>query len=71
MKQRFVTCDETLQILYAKDADQRSTTFEKSLAMGREYQRRTRMVILRAAMLKNQIIVKVPSPFFSLTIHVI
>ncbi|CAH2039645.1 unnamed protein product, partial [Iphiclides podalirius] len=40
------------------DVDQRSTTFEKSLAMGKEYQRRTSMLILRAAMLKNQIHVK-------------
>lgn len=39
--------------------DQRSTTFEKSIAIGKEYQRRTRMLILRAAMLKNQIHVKV------------
>jgi len=48
-----------LQILYAKDTDQRSTTFEKSLEMGREYQRRTKALILRSAVLKNQINVKV------------
>lgn len=48
-----------LQILYAKDMDQRSTTFEKSLAVGKEYQRQTRMLILRAAMLRHQIHVKV------------
>ena len=47
------------QILYAKDADQRSQTFEKSLAMGEEYQRRTTQLILRSAMLKNNICVKV------------
>lgn len=47
------------QILYAKDVDQRSTTFEKSLQIGKYYQRRTRMLILRAAMLKNQIQVRV------------
>ena len=34
-----------LQILYAKDIDQRSTTFEKSLAMGKEYQRRTKVLV--------------------------
>lgn len=39
--------------------DQRSTTFERSLAIGRDYQRRTRMLILRAAMLRHQIHVKV------------
>lgn len=48
-----------MQILYAKDVDQRSTTFEKSIGLGKEYQRRTRMMILRAAMLKQQIYVKV------------
>ena len=48
-----------LQILYAKDTDQRSTTFEKSFTMGHEYQRRTKALILRAAVLKNQINVKV------------
>lgn len=47
------------QILYAKDVDQRSTTFEKSISVGKEYQRRTRMLILRAAILKHQIHVKV------------
>lgn len=51
--------DSHNKILYAKDVDQRSTTFEKSLQMGKEYQRRTRMLILRAAVLKNQIHVKV------------
>ncbi|XP_046993044.1 COP9 signalosome complex subunit 1 isoform X1 [Schistocerca americana] len=52
--------DSHNKILYAKEIDQRSTTFEKSLAVGREYQRRTRMLILRAAMLKHQIHVKSP-----------
>lgn len=51
--------DSHNKILYAKDVDQRSTTFERSLAVGKEYQRRTSMLILRAAMLKNQIHVKV------------
>ncbi|XP_033211754.1 COP9 signalosome complex subunit 1 isoform X1 [Belonocnema kinseyi] len=50
--------DSHNKILYAKDVDQRSTTFEKSISLGKEYQRRTRMLILRAAMLKNQIHVK-------------
>lgn len=53
--------DSHNKILYARDVDQRSTTFEKSLQMGRDYQRRTRMLILRAAVLKNQIHVKVNS----------
>ncbi|KAK7794213.1 hypothetical protein R5R35_012537 [Gryllus longicercus] len=52
--------DSHNKILYAKEVDQRSTTFEKSLSVGKEYQRRTRMLILRAAMLKHQIHVKSP-----------
>lgn len=51
--------DSHNKILYAKDVDQRGTTFERSLTIGKEYQRRTSMLILRAAMLKNQIHVKV------------
>lgn len=51
--------DSHNKILFAKDVDQRSTTFEKSLSMGNDYQRRTRMIILRAAVLKNKIHVKV------------
>lgn len=51
--------DSHNKILYAKDADQRSCTFEKAVNIGKEYQRRTKMLILRAAMLKNQIHVKV------------
>lgn len=51
--------DSHNKILYAKDADQRGCTFEKAVKIGKEYQRRTRMLILRTAMLKNQIHVKV------------
>jgi len=39
--------------------DQRSTTFEKSIHMGKEFQRRAKAMILRAAVLRNQIHVKV------------
>ncbi|XP_060519816.1 COP9 signalosome complex subunit 1 [Cylas formicarius] len=52
--------DSHNKILFAKDVDQRSTTFEKSLTIGKEYQRRTRMLILRAAVLKNKIQVQSP-----------
>lgn len=52
--------DSHNKILYAKDIDQRSTTFERALNMGREYQRRTTALILRSAMLRNQIQVKSP-----------
>lgn len=57
--------DSHNKILFAKDVDQRSTTFEKSLQMGKEYQRRTRMLILRAAVLKNKIHVKVSASVIS------
>lgn len=50
--------DSHNKILYAKDIDQRSRTFERALAMGREYNRRTAALILRSAMLKNHIHVK-------------
>lgn len=55
--------DSHNKILYAKDADQRSSTFEKALNIGREYQRRTRMLILRAAMLQAHIHVKVSNRY--------
>ncbi|XP_014223836.1 COP9 signalosome complex subunit 1 isoform X1 [Trichogramma pretiosum] len=53
--------DSHNKILYAKDVDQRSTTFEKSILLGKEYRRRTRMLILRAAMLKHNVQVKCPT----------
>ncbi|GBL92056.1 COP9 signalosome complex subunit 1 [Araneus ventricosus] len=52
--------DSHNKILYAKDVDQRSTTYEKAIKMGKEYQRRTIQLILRSAMLRNQIQVKSP-----------
>lgn len=56
-KRNLFQCIE--QILFAKDADQRSCTFEKSLNLGEEFKRRTRLLVLRAAVLRNQIHVKV------------
>jgi len=50
--------DSHSRVLFAKDADQRSCTFEKSLSLGEEFKRRTRLMILRAAILRNQIHVK-------------
>ncbi|XP_030572993.1 COP9 signalosome complex subunit 1b [Drosophila novamexicana] len=50
--------DSHNKILYAKEADQRNSTFERALLMGKQYQRHTRMLILRAAMLKSHIHVK-------------
>jgi len=52
--------DSHNKILYAKDVDQRSTTFEKSMNLGKEYERRTKMLILRAAVIKHKIMVKIP-----------
>ena len=34
-------------MLYARDVDQRSTTFEKALDMGREYKKRTKVGVFR------------------------
>ncbi|XP_073836584.1 COP9 signalosome subunit 1b [Musca autumnalis] len=50
--------DSHNKILYAKETDQRSSTFERAISMGKEYQRRTRMLVLRAALLKSNIHVK-------------
>ncbi|GIY98858.1 COP9 signalosome complex subunit 1 [Caerostris extrusa] len=52
--------DSHNKILYAKDIDQRTTTYEKAIKMGKEYQRRTIQLILRSAMLRSQIQVKSP-----------
>ncbi|KAM4844629.1 COP9 signalosome complex subunit 1 isoform 2-T2 [Thomomys bottae] len=52
--------DSHSKILYARDVDQRSTTFERSLLMGKEFQRRATGLILRAAVLRSQIHVKSP-----------
>ncbi|KAA8584778.1 hypothetical protein FQN60_003472 [Etheostoma spectabile] len=54
--------DSHSKILYAREVDQRSTTFEKSLHMGKEFQRRAKAMILRAAVLRNQIHVKRRQP---------
>ncbi|KAL9699230.1 hypothetical protein quinque_002671 [Culex quinquefasciatus] len=50
--------DSHNKILYAKDADHRSATFEKAILVGKEFQRRSRMLILRAAMVRHHIHVK-------------
>ncbi|XP_017298476.1 COP9 signalosome complex subunit 1b [Diaphorina citri] len=53
--------DSHNKILYAKQQDQRSTTFEKSLNVGKEYARKSNMLILRSAMIKHNICVKSPT----------
>lgn len=52
--------DSQGKIVYAKEVDQRSATFEKTLATGLEYQRRTTALILRSAVIKANIQVKSP-----------
>uniref|UniRef100_A0A8K9UMP2 COP9 signalosome complex subunit 1 n=1 Tax=Oncorhynchus mykiss TaxID=8022 RepID=A0A8K9UMP2_ONCMY len=54
--------DSHSKILYARDVDQRGHTFEKSVHMGKEFQRRAKATILRAAVLRNQIHVKLLPP---------
>ena len=53
-----------LQIMYAKDVDQRSSAFVRSLAMGRDFQRRTK--VLRSALINDFVLL-----LFSVTAHVI
>ena len=41
-------CSVFRQVLYARDVDQRSTTFEKAIEMGKEYKKRTKVGAARA-----------------------
>ncbi|KAG7155570.1 COP9 signalosome complex subunit 1-like [Homarus americanus] len=52
--------DSHNKILYAKAVEERSMTFERSLEMGREHIMRVKGLILRSALIKNQIHVKSP-----------
>lgn len=51
--------DSHNKVLYAKETDQRRATYQRALAIGRDYQRRGRLLIIRAAMLRRRIFVKV------------
>lgn len=53
--------DSRKKILYARDVDQRSTIFEKALEVGKEYERKTKSLILRTVVLKHQIQVRGPN----------
>merc|ERR1712150_282255 len=53
--------DSHNKVLYSQDIDQRNSTFERAMEMGYLYQRRARMMILRSAILKNNIMVKTVS----------
>jgi len=46
--------------LYARTTDQRSSTFEKTISMGDEYQENTQALLLRVNLLRNDFIVKPP-----------
>jgi len=46
--------------LYARQTDQRTATFDKSLKMGDEYQSNTKTLLLRINLLKNDFVVKPP-----------
>jgi len=46
--------------LYARQTDQRTATFDKSLKMGEEYQNNTKTLLLRINLLKNDFVVKPP-----------
>lgn len=50
--------DSHNKVLYVKDVNQRNLTFEKSLELGEEFQRKTKALILRAAVVNSQLQVK-------------
>ncbi|RXG55120.1 COP9 signalosome complex subunit 1 [Armadillidium vulgare] len=52
--------DSHNKILYAKAVEERSVTFERAFEMGGEFDRRMKSLILRSALIKNQIHVKPP-----------
>ncbi|KXJ28579.1 COP9 signalosome complex subunit 1 [Exaiptasia diaphana] len=52
--------DSHNKVLYAREVDHRSSTFSKALEMGKDYRKRTKALVLRAAILRNQIVVKSP-----------
>ncbi len=51
--------DSQNKILYAKDVDKRTVTFEKCIEMGKEFEKRTKAVVLRSIILKHNLSVKV------------
>jgi len=50
--------DSHNKVLFSQDVDQRNVTFGRALDMAESYQRRARMLILRSAILKNDVAVK-------------
>jgi len=53
--------DSHNKIMYAKDVDQRASTYEKALFAGRAIQQRTKALVLRAAVQRANICVKASS----------
>lgn len=47
------------QVLHARQDDHRSATFQKALAMGEEFMRDTKALVLRINLMRNDFIVKV------------
>ncbi|XP_046855833.1 COP9 signalosome complex subunit 1-like isoform X2 [Xenia sp. Carnegie-2017] len=54
--------DSHNKILYARQIDQRTTTYEKAIKMGNDYEKRAKSLIIRTAVISNQIFVKSPPP---------
>ncbi|KAG9511083.1 COP9 signalosome complex subunit 1, partial [Fragariocoptes setiger] len=54
--------DSHNKILFARDVDQRTVTFENAIRIGKEWQKRTKALILRAAILKSGLQVKSARP---------
>jgi len=52
--------DSHNQILYARTTNQRSSTFEKALKMGEEYQRNTKAMLFRINLNRNEFVVRPP-----------
>ena len=54
--------DSFNKVLYARQADQRALTFEKSIEMGDQYLRATKALMLRVNMLKADFVVRSNKP---------
>jgi COP9 signalosome complex subunit 1 len=52
--------DSHNKILYARQTDQRSATFQNALKMGEEYERNTKSMLLRMNLMRNDFSVKPP-----------
>lgn len=52
--------DSHNQILFARTTNQRSTTFEKALKMGEEYQRNTKAMLFRVNLMRHEFVVRPP-----------